>query len=1027
MKKILPFLILFCASVLAANAQITLPHFEGFEDVTTFINDGWGMWYESSDQSNLSDFGIYNGDAYSGANSFQFCSYNSLSDNLYAQYLVTPKITSSSNIKISFYYEDSGDAQETFSVGYSSLASFSGDFSSFTWLPSITTSGNYTYSYYEAVVPAGTTFITIKYASYYLWYLNIDNVNLTATNETPTAPAVGTDVDLGVVVITDTNSYSGVTYDTVAYGQGLDIWLDWYNYYSSDNDYIDYLYFDLTIGGTYFGPGSIGIFDHISLPLYVGDEYNYNVTNAVPHDSIVAWGLLGQTVQVCVGLTLANGWNETYPSDNSYCYYVTFDTSGRSVDLGVWIVDDYDYDVLYDTVAYGYDLDINIDQYIYCQNAGSDDYEDYLYFDLTVDGVYKPGYLGSLDFTGTPFQSMTWDYYTATGLIPYDSIVAWGLLGRTVQVCIGLTLSPGYTDAYLGDNTYCYTVTFEGPSVVNTFTITATAGAGGTISPAGSTSVQQGNSQTYTITPSSCYAISDVIVNGVSQGAINSYTFNNVQANGTISASFTQQTYTVTVTVGANGTASCGTYTFAAGSTQTITFNCGDQPVFNFYPNGGYQINDVLANGSSVGSVASYQFPALGANATVNVSFSQIPAGTFIVSASAGVGGTISPNGTSNYSAGASATYTITADNCYTIKDVLVDGVSVGAVGTYSFNNIQANGTITASFQITTYNVTVTASAGGSVTCGTYTVPAGQTVVVPVNCGDQPVFTFYPDNGYQIGSVVVNNSNVGTASTYQMPTVGADGTLVANFISSSANSYTITATAGNGGSITPSGTSNYSEGSSATYTITPDNCYAISDVLVNGTSVGATVSYTFTNIQANQSIYVTFSPQPVTITVTAGAGGSIVYNGQTIPGGTTQQVTVECGTSPVFTFIPDANYHVAQVIVDGTNVGNGTTYTYPNVSGDGTLTVEFAEGVSVAEYGFDFNIWPNPASDILNVELHNSGDTRVMIINMLGEVVGTWDIASSNGAINISELTSGVYFVRISSQKGIATKKFVKE
>ncbi len=1012
---------------MVANAQITLPHFEGFEDVTTFINDGWGMWYESSDQSNLSDFGIYNGDAYSGANSFQFCSVNSLSDNLYAQYLVTPKITSSSNIKISFYYEDSGDAQETFSVGYSSLASFSGDFSSFTWLPSVTTSGNYTYSYYEAVVPAGTTFITIKYASYYLWYLNIDNVNLTATNETPTTPVAASDVDLGVAILVDTVSYYGIDYDTVALGDGLDMWVYWYNYNTSDNDYNDMLYFDLTVGGNYMGTGSLGYANYLNNPFYVGEDAKYYLSDAIPYDSIVAWGLLGQTVQVCVGLTLANNWNETYPSDNSYCYYVTFDTSGRSVDLGVWIVDDYDNDVLYDTVAYGNDLDIYIDEYIYCQNAGSDDYEAYLYFDLTVDGVYMPGYLGYLDFTGTPFQSMSWDYYTVVGLIPYDSIVAWGLLGRTVQVCLGLTLSPGYIDTYLGDNTYCYTVTFEGPSVVNTFTLTATAGAGGTISPAGTTTVSQGASQTYTITPSSCYAISDVIVNGVSQGAINSYTFNNVQANGTISASFTQQTYTVTVTVGANGTASYGTYTFAAGSTQTITVNCGDQPLFNFYPNNGYQINDVLANGSSVGSVASYQFPAIGANSTINVSFSQIPAGTYIVSASAGVGGSISPNGTTNYNAGDNATYTITPASCYTIADVLVDGVSVGAVNSYTFSNIQANSTISATFQVTTYNVTVTASAGGSVTCGTYTVAAGQTQVIPVNCGDQPLFTFYPSAGYQIGSVVVNGSNVGTASTYQMPAVSADGTLNANFISSSVNSYTITATAGVGGSITPSGTSNYNEGSSATYTITADNCYTISDVLINGSSVGATGSYTFSNIQANQSIYATFAPKSVTITVTAGMGGSIVYNGTTIAEGTSQQITVECGSSPVFTFVPNDYFHVDQVIVNGTNTGNGTTYTFTNISDDATLTVNFKEGVSVAEYSSDFNIWPNPASEVLNIELQQSGNTQVAIINMLGETVGTWNFTTANCAVNVAGLTSGVYFVRISSQNGIATKKFVKE
>jgi len=72
-----------------------------------------------------------------------------------------------------------------------------------------------------------------------------------------------------------------------------------------------------------------------------------------------------------------------------------------------------------------------------------------------------------------------------------------------------------------------------------TKTITATASAGGTISPSGAVAVNQGASQTFSIAPASGYTIASVLVDGVSQGAPSSYTFSNVQAGHTIAASFT--------------------------------------------------------------------------------------------------------------------------------------------------------------------------------------------------------------------------------------------------------------------------------------------------------------------------------------------------------------------------------------------------------------------------------------------------------------------------------------------------------
>ena len=66
--------------------------------------------------------------------------------------------------------------------------------------------------------------------------------------------------------------------------------------------------------------------------------------------------------------------------------------------------------------------------------------------------------------------------------------------------------------------------------------------------------------------------------------------------------------------------------------------------------------------------------------------------------------------------------------------------------------------------------------------------------------------------------------------------------------------YTITANAGEGGSITPSGSVRVSRGSDKTFTITAGEGYVVADVLVDGKSVGAVSSYTFENVRGNHAI-----------------------------------------------------------------------------------------------------------------------------------------------------------------------------
>ena len=74
-----------------------------------------------------------------------------------------------------------------------------------------------------------------------------------------------------------------------------------------------------------------------------------------------------------------------------------------------------------------------------------------------------------------------------------------------------------------------------------------------------------------------------------------------------------------------------------------------------------------------------------------------------------------------------------------------------------------------------------------------------------------------------------------------------------------AQKYTIAATAGEGGSITPNGDVSVKEGASQTFAITADNGYEIADVLVDGSSVGAVESYTFSDVKANHTISVSFN------------------------------------------------------------------------------------------------------------------------------------------------------------------------
>jgi alpha-tubulin suppressor-like RCC1 family protein len=101
------------------------------------------------------------------------------------------------------------------------------------------------------------------------------------------------------------------------------------------------------------------------------------------------------------------------------------------------------------------------------------------------------------------------------------------------------------------------------------YTVTASAGPGGAISPNGTVSVGNGDDQAFTIAPDAGYHIVDVLVDGVSQGAITSYSFTTVAEDHSITASFAADPVAPAVT-GANGGES-----WVIGSAQEITWTPG--------------------------------------------------------------------------------------------------------------------------------------------------------------------------------------------------------------------------------------------------------------------------------------------------------------------------------------------------------------------------------------------------------------------------------------------------------------------
>ena len=308
----------------------------------------------------------------------------------------------------------------------------------------------------------------------------------------------------------------------------------------------------------------------------------------------------------------------------------------------------------------------------------------------------------------------------------------------------------------------------------------------------------------------------------------------------------TPTTYTVTVSNDGNGTGTASPSTAAAGTTITLTAT----------PNKGYHFKEwqVISGGVTI---KDNKFTMPNDNVEVKAVFEEdVPAPTeFTITMKTDGNGTASASHAKAI-VGTEITLTATPNKGYHFKEwqVISGGVTIK---NNKFIMPSANVEVKAIFEedvpaSTEFIVTFDGN-GGTPSVGSMTTTNRKLTSLP-SASRRGSYSF--DGWYteKSGGTKITTATVFSANT----TVYAHWTYIGGGGSSGYSYYTIKATAGAGGSISPSGNVSVREGRDQTFTITPDKGYAVANVKIDGKSIGAVKSYTFENVRRTHTIEVIF-------------------------------------------------------------------------------------------------------------------------------------------------------------------------
>jgi uncharacterized repeat protein (TIGR02543 family) len=435
---------------------------------------------------------------------------------------------------------------------------------------------------------------------------------------------------------------------------------------------------------------------------------------------------------------------------------------------------------------------------------------------------------------------------------------------------------------------------------VDTFTITSTAGANGTITPFGTTTMNYGASQSYTLSPSTGYHVSVLAVDGSSVAIANPYVFSNVSASHTIDVTFAINTYTLTYTAGTGGTIS-GT------TPQTVNYG-GNGMTVTAVPNAGYTFTgwsdgkmtasrqetnvtanlDVTANFTSGGGTTYTLGIRIYPSGNIG-SVSRIPAGTYYTSS----GG----YNYYTYNSGTNVTLTANPSSGYVFSS-WGDDLS----GSLNSNSITINGNslVTANFTKsggTTYTlgIKIYPSGAGSVSrspAGTYYTSSGGYDYYTYNSGTNVTLTANPGSGYVFSSW---SDNLSGSTNPNSITINGNSLVTANFTSSGGGTtYTLTmavSDGGHGSTTSPSvgSYSGYSSGTVVTITATPSTGCTFTGWSGDASGMKNPTTVTMSSdksVTANFSYTAPANNHTVTVYASPSSGGAVMGGGTYAPGAT---------------------------------------------------------------------------------------------------------------------------------------------
>jgi hypothetical protein len=334
---------------------------------------------------------------------------------------------------------------------------------------------------------------------------------------------------------------------------------------------------------------------------------------------------------------------------------------------------------------------------------------------------------------------------------------------------------------------------------------------------------------------------------------------------------------------------------------------------------------------------------------------------------SAGPNGLINPPEAVVVNYGDSQEFTAIPNEGYQVYLWLLDEFTAQFGGTtFTLSNIQSNHIVYVIFETAQYTITASADSNGSVS------PPEPVVV---NYGDSQEYTASPNEDYQVDVWYLDNVAVQYGgTTFTLSNIQSNHMVHVTFKTSQ---YTISASAGSNGSISPSESVFVNPGDSQEFTATPNDGYQVNIWYLDNVAVqfGGT-TYTLSNIQSNHMVHVTFSAIQHTITTSAGPNGSVSPPNVTLPHRSNHQ----------FTANPDLGFKVDKWYLDGSisQIG-GRTYMLTNIQSDHNIHVTFRRRLFYFLDSIEFDdrqeflsrIFNNNYSDPNNPELSRTHIARV--------------------------------------------------